>query len=305
MGSDGEWIIGAQVPLEKPWRGRTKLVKMAAMAIHEAVLPLGDIEPESIPLLLCIAEKDRPGRLDGLDDALFAELSAELELRFHPTASAVIPHGRASVLLAMAQARKLLTEHPLPRVLIAATDSLLVAPTLAAYVEQDRLLTARNSNGFIPGEGAGAVVVGAGHDVAQPQLLCLGLGHGAEPVPLASEEPLRAEGLTQAIRAACIDAGCEMGDLDFRITDSSGEQYYFKEAALALSRTLRVRKEEFDIWHPADCIGEVGAAIGAAILVKARAACQKAYARGRSALVHTGNDAGRRSAAILRYAGAA
>lgn len=147
--------------------------------------------------------------------------------------------------------------------------------------------------------------MGPGQNANSAQLLCLGLGRGTEPAALASEQPLRAEGLTEAIKSALSDAGCDMGDLDFRITDNSGEQYYFKEAALALSRTLRVRKEEFDIWHPADCIGEVGAAIGTALLAKTLSACQKAYTRGRSILVHAGNDGGRRAAAVLRYAGAA
>ena len=305
MGSDGEWIMGAQVPLEKPWRGRTKLVKMAAMAIREALEPLGDIEAGSLPLLLCVAEHDRPGRLDGLDDALFAELEVELDIRFHPAASAVVPQGRASVPLALAQARKLMADQPLPRVLIAATDSLLVGRTLEAYGEQDRLLSESNSNGFIPGEGAGAIVVTTLQSATASQLRCLGLGRGAEPAHLASEQPFRADGLTEAIKNALADAGCAVGDLDFRITDNSGEQYYFKEATLALSRTLCVRKEEFDIWHPADCIGEVGAAIGTAIFAKALAASQKAYARGLSILVHAGNDAGRRTAAVLRYSGSA
>ena len=50
---------------------------------------------------------------------------------------------------------------------------------------------------------------------------------------------MRADGLATAIKGALADAGCEMHDMDYRITDLSGEQYYFKEAALALSRTLR------------------------------------------------------------------
>jgi 3-oxoacyl-[acyl-carrier-protein] synthase-1 len=304
MGADGEWIMAAQVPLEKPWRGRAKLVKMAAMAIREALEPLGDIAQGALPLLLCVAEHDRPGRLDGLDDALFGELETELGMRFNPTASAVVPQGRASVTLALMQARKLLlADQLLPHVLITATDSLLVAPTLAAYSEQERLLTARNSNGFVPGEGAGAVVISTVQQQTVPQLLCLGIGRSVEAAHLASEDPLRADGLTEAIKNALADAGCEMGDVDFRIADNSGEQYYFKEAALALSRTLRIRKEEFDLWHPADCIGEVGAAIGTAIFAKALAASQKAYARGRGILVHAGNDAGRRTAAVLRYSG--
>ena len=82
-------------------------------------------------------------------------------------------------------------------------------------------------------------------------------------------------------------------DLDYRLTDNSGEQYYFKEAALALTRTLRQRKEAFDIWHPADCIGETGAAIGAVALAVALAAGIKAYAPGRACSSHAGNDDGR------------
>ena len=92
-----------------------------------------------------------------------------------------------------------------------------------------------------------------------------------------------------------------MHDLDFRITDNSGEQYYFKESALALSRNLRQRKTAFDIWHPADCIGEVGAAIGPCVLGIALAAARKGYAPGPGVLCHFANDDGERAALMLRY----
>jgi 3-oxoacyl-[acyl-carrier-protein] synthase-1 len=49
-----------------------------------------------------------------------------------------------------------------------------------------------------------------------------------------------------------------MHDFDYRIADISGEQYYFKEAALALARTLRRRKPEFDLWHPANMLEKPG-----------------------------------------------
>ena len=305
MGTDGEWVMAHQVLLDQPWRGRTKLVKMAAMAISEALAPLGGTESESLPLLLCVAEQDRPGRLEGLDDILFKELEGELQVRFHPTLSSMEPQGRIGVAVALAQARKLIHEQHQARVLIAATDSLLIWPSLQHYQETGRLLSATNSNGFIPGEAAGALLITAAGSNTAGQLICSGVGYGVEPAPVESEQPLRAEGLTQAIKAALADAGCGMGDLDFRITDNSGEQYYFKEAALALSRTLRTRKEEFDIWHPADCIGEVGAAIGAVIVAKALAAGRKSYTRGHNILVHAGLDAGKRTAAVLRYSGAA
>jgi len=271
------------------------------MAIAEC---LDQVPPESwsgIPLLLCVAERGRPGRLDGLEDQLLPEIEQELGVRFAPE-SGVIPRGRISAIRALAEARKLIYAGSAPQVLIAATDSLLTWPTLSVYQRADRLLAPNNSNGFMPGEASGALLVG--RPERRTELLCTGIGFAVEKAHIDSGEPLRADGLTSAIKAALADAGCELHDLDYRITDISGEQYYFKEAALALSRVLRQRKEEFDIWHPAECIGETGAASGIAILAVSAAACRKAYSPGRHILSHCANDSGRRSAAILRFGGA-
>lgn len=305
MDKGGEWIIGSSVPLEQPWRGRTKLLKMAAMAVRECMDGIGENIPPEIPLLLCVAEHERMGRIDGLDDKLFGELERELGYRFHATDSLVIPHGRVSAAVALKHARNLIYEKQHAFVLIAGVDSLLVAPTLSALEENFRLLTSQNSNGFIPGEAGSAVLVSRPlPNGGEPQLLCNGLGFAVEEATIDAEIPLRADGLTKAIKAALLEANCELGDLDFRITDISGDQYYFKEAELALNRVLRKHKEHFYIWHPADCIGEVGAAIGPALLTIALASCQKAYAYGNHIICQQGNDAGQRAATILNFVNA-
>ncbi|SEP71902.1 3-oxoacyl-[acyl-carrier-protein] synthase-1 [Azotobacter beijerinckii] len=297
----GEWLIAASVPLEQPWRGRSKLVRMAARAIGEALRSVPGSDPPAIPLLLGLAESERPGRLAGLDASLLHAIERALGLRFHPD-SAVIPRGRVSGAVALLNARALIRRGAHRRVLIAGVDSLLCGPTLAAFEARERLLTSLNSNGFIPGEGAAAVLVGAPPAGEEPQLACLGLGFGVEPATVESEDrPLRAEGLTNALRAALAEAGVGLERLDYRLTDISGEQYYFKEAALALSRTLRVRKEQFPLRHPADCIGECGAAIGPALFAVALAACRKGYGDGPNILCHLGNDAGQRAVALLGY----
>lgn len=301
--SGGQWIMAHQVPLEQPWRGLTKLAKMAAMALREALEDVPQTEWSQLPLLLCVAENERPGRLAGLDDALFLQIQTELGVEFEAR-SAVITQGRVGVAVALAQARILMAQSGIQKVLIAATDSLLTWPTLSHFEQNERLLTERNSNGFIPGEAAGALLVGPPSGKGS-ELLCTGIGFGREPAHIDSEEPLRADGLTQAIKAALHDADCQMHDIDFRITDIAGEQYYFKEAALALSRTLRQRKASFDIWHPAECTGEIGAAAGATIISTAQAACQKNYTQGPHILAHMANDAGQRSAISLQYRGMA
>lgn len=300
--STGQWIMAHQVPLEQPWRGIAKLARMAALAIDEALAEVPRTEWPHLPLLLCVAERDRPGRLQNLDDQLFGMIESELGVHFHAD-SAIVPQGRVSVALALAQARHLLTRPGSGRVLIAASDSLLNWPTLSHYDRQSRLLTEVNSNGFMPGEGAGALLVGPADEDAQA-LLVGGIGFGKETAHIDSEEPLRAEGLSAAIKSALADAGLQMHDMSFRITDVSGEQYYFKEAALALSRTLRQRKTAFDIWHPAECTGEAGALAGASVIAVADMACRKQYANGPVILAHMANDGGQRAAMTLHYRGA-
>ncbi len=300
MDSGGEWIIGSSVPMDQPWRGIPKLVKMLAMVLRECIGSNTDFAFAKVPILLCLADESRPGRMNDLDRQVFEGVQEELGISFHGR-SGIIAQGRAGVATALRQAGELIHGEHFPDVIIAGVDSLLSWPALKAFEEKERLLTSRNSNGFIPGEAAAAVRVQPAKS-GQTGLLCTGLGFGREKAAVKAEDiPLRADGLVTAIRGALAAAGCDLGATDFRITDVSGEQYYFKEAALALTRILRQRKEIYDIWHPADCIGEVGAAIGPAMLSVLLAAMRKGYAPGRNVLVHAGSDNGLRSAMVLEY----
>ncbi len=298
--SAGGWIKAHEVPLEEPWRGLAKLARMAAMAIEECLQAVERIDWPQIPVLLCVAEQDRPGRMDGLDSRLLPEIEQVLGVAF-ASSSAIVPHGRASAAVALREARNLIRDSRAPGVVVAAADSLLNWQTLSHYERADRLLTKRNSNGFMAGEGAGAVLVSAAG--GGPELLCTGLGLAMEAAHIDSGEPLRADGLTSAIKAALADAELQMHDIAFRIADVSGEQYYFNEAALALTRSLRRRKEKFDIWHPAECIGEAGAVAGISLIAVADAACRKGYSQGSDILAHMSNDNGRRAAMTLRFKG--
>jgi 3-oxoacyl-[acyl-carrier-protein] synthase-1 len=295
VNGDGEFIMGHAVQLDRPWRGLEKLARMAALAMEEALVGMARRECERTPVILCIAEKTRPGRIDGLEEDLIGRIESLLEVSFAPD-SLLIPRGRASVGVALLHARKLLYEQDVEAVLLVAVDSLLTWPTLRALEDQDRLLTPSNSNGFIPGEGAAAVLLRKPSE--QPGLICAGLGFATEHARVDAAEPLRGDGLTLAIRNALADAGCDLHDLDLRITDLSGEQYYFKEAALALARVLRMRKERFDLWHPAECLGETGSTIGPAILAVALSSSRLKYSPGRGMLLHASADAGERIAIV-------
>ena len=299
----GEWISGCEVPLVPAWRGPERLVQMLAMAVGECLEAAGVNDPSDLPLLLCIAEPGRPGFYRGLEQRLLDELQTVLGVQFDAGRSAVIAQGRVGGAVAMAHAAALLREQSMPAVLIAAVDSLLIGTTLQALERDDRLLTSRHSNGFIPGEAAGALWVGPPGIAPGRHLVCLGAGFGVEPAPLGSGRPLRSDGLTQAFRQALAEAGLAMAQIGYRIATISGEQYAFKQFDLATMRLLRGKHEFMDLWHPASGIGETGAVAALACIAMALAAVQKGYAAGEPVLIAAANDDGRCAALVLAAAG--
>lgn len=298
MNSGGEWTTAAEVPLETPWRGLAKLANMGAMAIMEALGGMSQRDINETPLLLCLAEPERPGRIRGQEEFLVKHIQDITGMRFHPQ-SAVISRGRVGGSKAIEAAHTLLATGKCQRCVVAGVDSYLTAETLSAYEKAQRLLTESNSDGFIPGEAGAAVLLTSSKFATNAPITINGVGFGQENAHIQSEEPLRADGMVQSIKNALAMSGQDLGDLDFRICDVSGEQYYFKEAALALARILRKRKEEFDIWHPAECIGETGAAIVPILLAVASAAVAKGYSKGNGIICHVSNDDGQRGAIVV------
>lgn len=296
---DGEWLLGSATPLPQPWRGETKLVKMLAQAVRECIEGR-KVSLSASPVLLCLAEAERHGRSVTNDDEFFEELRQELGAPLHPR-SAVIQRGHVGAAVAIHQARALLADAQIESVLVASVDSLLVSTALTYFEEKQRLLTSKNSDGFIPGDAAATFLLERSSSVQGPRLVCRGIGFAVEKAHIDSDDPFRADGLTQAIKAALTDAGCEEKVLKFKIIDVAGSQYQFKESSLAFTRIDRTKRTEFDVWHPADCIGEVGAAIGPVMVGVLKAAYEKGYAKGDHVLMHLGNDDGKRAALIFGW----
>lgn len=297
--SGGEWIVASEVPMDEPWRGGEKLARMLAMVLEESFQVDIASPPAQTPIIFCFAERERPGRVETLNESVLERAQQLLSFQIS-SSSMAISQGRVGCAVALREARKMIYERDVPAVVVAAADSYVSGTSLEAYDDRDRLLTDKNSNGFVPGEGASAIVVKRLSSDA-PELILLGMGFGIETATIEGDEPLRGDGLVHAIRAALSDSGIEKDRLDFRIADVSGEQYWFKEASLAMTRILRTKKEEFDFWHPADCIGEVGSAVGPVALNVAWHAFENGYSKGDAVICHFGNDNGKRAALILTY----
>lgn len=289
-----EFLIGAPVLLPRNWVGEKRMAHLLGAAINEAF--------ESVPsarrnttLILCVAEEIRPGR--PLHD--YASLLRRLaDIVEEPMSKArIIAHGRPSGHVALDQARRLLSEGA-AYVMIAGVDSYLTPSAVAHFSSEKRLLTTRNPNGFIPGEGAAAVLCS---HAGEGSLTLFGVGLAREAAYIYNPQdiPLRGEGMISAYRTALSEANAEMHQVAYRIADLIGEQYWFKQSTLAVSRVTRIVREFMDIWSPAECLGNVGAAVTPTMIGMAFTAMQKNYAPGTSVLVEASSDLGACATAIF------
>jgi 3-oxoacyl-[acyl-carrier-protein] synthase-1 len=301
----GEALRGAKVALPHWWEGIGKLADLVAPAIHECLRCAAPTAAAEVPLLIGVAAASRPGRVSDLDERLLDEVEARLGLQRQPH-SQLIAMDQVGCAHALAIADQLIREHKADRVVVAGVDSFLQRTMLESFNKQRRLMTPTNSNGFFPGEAGCAILVGEPGGAHEAMPTIIGLGMGQESATIQGTDPLRATGLTHAVRQALDRAGLALKDVALRLTDLSGEHYKFKEAAFVAGRLNGGEREQaLDLWHPIEFLGEIGAAILPCLLAQAAHARQYRYAPGPFALCHVGSDDGGRAALIVDLRGGA
>lgn len=293
MSPEGDWVLGAEVPLEEPLRGLRRLARFLADALGECFATV-DTPPDRIPVLICLAEQDRTGRISDLESQLTRSLVAILGHELH-AASGMYAFGQVGGAVALRDARRLLGEGA-EHVIVAGADSFLSARTLNDLFESGRVLSPTNSNGFLPGEAGAAVLISPNG----PGLALSGLGFAHEPAHISSGQPLRGDGMVAAMRQALDEAELDYEAISYRIADLDGEQYYFREATLAQIRLWRGGGNPEEVWMPCDGMGQTGAAVIPICLGLGLTAWQKDYAPGPDVLIHAAHDDGRRAAIVLR-----
>ena len=242
----GEPIIGAMVPGLAPDLKRSeRLGGLLAMAVADCLRDKA-IEPlVQIPLLVGLAEPDRPGGGAGLGKEIIVQMIEKVGGRFHPQFSRTIASGHTSGFEGLRVARELFKNSEASTCLVCGVDSYINASSLLWLDRHQRLKTNENSDGVIPGEAAAAVLLTREESIGEDaQIRIEGLGFGKEKATPLNEEPMIGLGLAQATRSALDEAGLQYHQIDLRISDVTGESYGFREQALVEGRLLRVRKEE-------------------------------------------------------------
>ena len=255
-------------------------------------------DSREVPLVLLTLEAERPHgqEHDQFDTAVAAQEA--LGMDFHPD-SRIVPAGRAGFGRALLQAAALINAGQARRVLLVGVDSLINAATVNHYLDAGRLLTPDNRDGFLPGEGAAALLLEAS-DTDQPGLHVAGVGRGQEAGRPDGSVPSRAQGLGQAMRAALGQAGLGSDALAFRLSDQNGEAFFAKEAANALTR-VSTAGGTLATLTTADCVGEIGAATGPLMVAWLARLMPRADGPGHCGLIHLSGDGGERSAIVVSY----
>ncbi len=296
-----------------------RLARLAGPALLEAI---GSHAPTNLPLLLALPEP-HPQTRHAIGPEMIAILQAQTERRFDPDRSRTYALGRAGGFAALEDALDLLAGHDgqgdeahdgahdrggaVPLVLAGAVDSYLDLGLLYALDAEGRLETGEVADGFVPGEGAAFLLLGAAGSAArigrQPIARITGVGRACEAGHVYSSEPNRGDGLAAAFRvlfqrsddsAARRDVACVYAGLN-------GESYWAKEWGVAQIRCADRLRARLRVQHPADCFGDAGAALG--LIMVGLGALELARARiDGDCLVWGGADRGERGAALLARA---
>ena len=169
------------------------------------------------------------------------------------------------------------------------------------YLGQDRIATASNPDGFIPAEGAAALLLSRQADAGTASLWIDAVATREDPWRIDGDTPLRGQALTEAIREAARQVGTEVAALDFHASGMTGESWYAKEINVAMARALERRVAEYPHHIIAASVGETGAAAPLLTLAWLADVMGREAGPGRRAVLHFAGDDGQRAAMIVTH----
>lgn len=288
-----------------PWI--EKAIDMAPQPLHEALWQAGlyeGIEWRAAgrgPLAAFIATPrlKRAGIAPEAMEVFLDDLKVHCIAPLQADALEVIPADQPAAILAIARAIQAIQTRTAALAVVGAIDSHLHSPWLEDLLDARRLKWETTSSGLIPGEAVAFAVLEPRAQAeargAHPLARIAAVAVDRETVPLGPQHPIRAEGLSRAVKTVLAAAGGGAA-IDRVIGDCNGERWRFLEWAVAENRCLHTLPRGWRIWHPADCLGDVGAAFGLVALGLAQRAFARGYAGSGGFLIASAAWTGERAA---------
>ncbi|GAB6097433.1 3-oxoacyl-ACP synthase [Desulfatiferula olefinivorans] len=237
----------------------SRIVTLLAMALSDLKADAGLDDTTLAGTRFYLALPD-PGRGPFDEESLRERLRAIDAWPFSgETPLQLIVSGHAGMLVALSDA---VTRGDIDRAVIAGADSLINFDDLSRLNAHERLRTALNPDGLIPGEAASAFLVEKTEAARKRKATIHGLIHAAatarESFPLAPGKPALGAGLAQAVTGA-LDSD-NPSHIAAVFTDVNGEPCRFAEWSMVQTRALLNVPGHKEPFYPARNVGDTGAA---------------------------------------------
>ena len=293
-------IVASDSCLAPELEGRDRMLPLVESVLDEVISAFETNALGQVSVLLVLPEA-RPGFSDSDAEWLVAGVRACLASWNFPAQVAVAGRGHAGGIQAVGQAIIEAGRNGDALFIIVGVDSYHHRHTFVWLEGERRLSEPGVRSGFMPGEGAGCLVLASPGWRKVRQMPRLAVVHSActakETLLRDSESGSFGVGLSQAVTAATAAAGVRLPDeaADAEYIDINGERYRSEEFGFVALRVPSAFRS-FNYLAPADCWGDVGAAFAPLAAVLAVRSFARGYARGPRALVLAGSDSGLRGA---------
>jgi 3-oxoacyl-[acyl-carrier-protein] synthase-1 len=278
-----------------------RMVRLGSMPLQEC-LGLLPAEKEPPALILALPEMETTRPLDGHQFLQWFQL--QTGGAFDVKSSSATARGRAGGLAAIGKAVELVATGAMSFAVAGGVDTLRDLYVLGTLDMEGRLKSAANLDGFIPGEGAAFLLL-ANRDTAAaagcaPVAAISRVAQGFEPGHFYSEEPYRGDGLAATIQQL-VGFGAASTPYQEVYSSMNGESHWAKEWGVAYLRSSSAIVEAYDMHHPADCVGDTGAACGPLMCGLVAIALGQGHLQG-PVLAYASSDRGARAALAITAA---
>lgn len=282
---------------------RERMHVMAQSALQEAVLPLAQRnDAQGIPLLLGLPEP-RPGFGEADGHWLREQLLRNTELPVPLGETRAYMSGHGATLFLLDQARQEMAEGRYDCCLVGGVDSYFHPDTMDWLDRNRQLVGTVSRSGFVPGEGAGFVLLMTPAAAQRAGLHPIGMITGSaaewEDKLIKTQDINLGEGLIRAVSRAVSAVPPPQETINSIYCDINGERYRGEEWGFVCLKLAPYFADPTGYCSPADCWGDMGAASGGLLLALATQAAQRGYAAGSRSLLWTGSEHGLRAAALL------
>jgi 3-oxoacyl-[acyl-carrier-protein] synthase-1 len=302
-----EPLIAAQAPgLEEDLPLVQRLLAMATPALAWALDDAAGSDRSSLGrVYLLVFGGEAPATRRGTRIAeSFAHRLANRVEGMQPSRIMYSDTGATGFVRGLAAAAEALMSHRCDTVVMGAVDSLLSPETLAFFGDQFRLKTDENPVGLTPGEAAAFLVLELEAHARQRRATAYarlgGVSATLEPHPIHSEEVCTGIGLASCLQDVLAQMEAASIAPAAIYCNLNGESHAAAEWGYAVNRIVAAGRALPDaLVHPADCMGDAGAAMGGVLTCLAADSLRRAKRGWAPAIIWCGSDAGPRAAAYL------